>query len=54
MPKNNSFNEKTNTKVKDAMIASIGADQDGPSEVPECDSPYFRRGRGMTEGASEL
>ena len=57
MPKNNSFNEKTNTQVKDAMIASIGDPHDCencPEDNQEPDSPGFRRNRGLTEGASEL
>ena len=46
IPKNNSFNEKSNSDIKAAMQASLAAPQ-------EPDSPFFRRGRGMTEGADE-
>ena len=49
MAKNNSFNEKSNSDVKTAIQASLGATDDGD----ECASPMLRRGRGMTEGVDE-
>ena len=45
LTKNNSFDEKTNG-IKSAMSASLAATED-----PE--SPWLRRGRGMTEGTDE-
>ena len=47
IPKNNSFNENSNSGIKAAMRASLAANAD------ECDSPQLRRGRGMTEGIDE-
>ena len=47
--KNNSFNEKDNSAIKMAMQASLAAPQDDA----ECDSPHFKRSRGMTEGTEE-
>lgn len=47
IPKNNSFNDK-DPSVKEAMQASLAA-----TDESDVDSPYFRRGRGMTEGVDE-
>lgn len=48
MPKNNSFDEKSNPSVKAAIQASLAGE--GASEP---DSPFMRRGRGMTDGLDE-
>ena len=48
MTKNNSF-DHNDTAVKEAMQASLAA----PEESGDPDSPFFRRGRGMTEGNDE-
>ena len=47
MPKNRSFGEN-NSAVKEAMQACLAATEDN-----EPDSPFFRRGRGMTEGTDQ-
>ena len=47
MPKNNSFNEKTNSGIKAAMQASLAANDE------DADSPKLKRCRGMTEGVGE-
>jgi len=48
LPKNNSFNEKDNSAIKQAIQASLAGEDD-----EDCDSPLLRRGRGMTEGTDE-
>jgi hypothetical protein len=45
--KNNSFNDK-DPAVKEAIQASLA-----PPDESDPDSPFFRRGRGMTEGVDE-
>ena len=47
IPKNNSFDQK-NSAINEAIQASLAATEDS-----DPDSPFFRRGRGMTEGIDE-